>query len=267
MYQNIDNLGVAMNHGAMSRVLLVEDEELDRMSSEVHLQLMGLAVTPTDCPFEARDLFASESWHLVLIHLGNAQEHSLELCRWIRAESTVPIIMLTHRDESIDEGMALNAGADDYALKPVSEKILTARVNHQLKRSQHSRRGADAMTDVGGSEALPAIEPEKLTHGILAMDLLQYRFFVDTTEVALTKSEFHIMRLLLENCHQVLTRAQFLETLGIMPGAGSDHIVDAHASRLRNKIRRHCQGDVLTSVRGVGLRLADALSFSRREPA
>jgi len=256
-----------VNHERLPQVLLVEDDEFDRITSQMHLLRMGLEVTPTDCPFHARDLFVADHWQLVVIHLGNAQDSSLELCRWIRSESTVPILMLTHREEIVDEVMALNAGADDYALKPVSEKIFTARVNHQLKRSQHSTRGIGSPKDVGATEVLAAPEAEKLTHGILTMDLLQYRFFVDTTEVALTKSEFQIMRLLLENRQQVLTRAQFLDALGIMPGVGSDHIVDAHASRLRNKIRRHGGGDVLTSVRGVGLRLADAVTFKRAELA
>jgi len=165
----------------------------------------------------------------------------------------VPIIMLTHREEVIDEVMAVNAGADDYALKPVSEKIFTARVNHQLKRQRQS----------APNELEPiTTDASLLVCGILAMDLQQYRFFVAHLEVGLTKSEFQMMRLLLENKHQVLTRAQFLNALGVMPGIGSDHIVDAHASRLRNKIRRHGGGDVLESVRGVGLRLADSVSTS-----
>lgn len=208
---------------------------------------MGLDVVPTDCPFAARELFALDRWGLVIIHLGTAQEASLELCRWIREESVVPIIMLTHRDEAVDEVMALNAGADDYALKPVSRKTLAARISHQLKRNHHVTGREDPKTTTG---------VDVLSWGILDMDLLQYRFFVNQSEVSLTKSEFQIMRLLLENAHQVLTRAQFLDALGVVPGEGSDHIVDAHASRLRNKIRRHGGGDVLESVRGVGLRLA-----------
>jgi DNA-binding response OmpR family regulator len=240
------------------KVLLVEDDEFDRVTSEMHLLGMGLGVTPTDCPFHARDLFATDLWQLVVIHLGNAQDSSLELCRWIRAESTVPIIMLTHRGEVIDEVMALNAGADDYALKPVSEKIFTARVNHQLKRHRQS-----------APNELEPLDSESgaLVHGILVMDLQQYRFFVAKTEVGLTKSEFQMMRLLLENRHQVLTRAQFLHALGVLPGIGSDHIVDAHASRLRSKIRSHGGGEVLKSVRGVGLRLAEVMTHGSGEPA
>ncbi len=221
--------------------LLVEDDEHDQRQSQGHLRLMGFDVTVTDCPFAARVLFAQQDWDVILIHLATAQDDSLELCRWIRAESTVPIIMLTGRNESIDEVMALNAGADDYALKPVPEKILRARITHQLKRSQRDVSRGDGST---------------LSWGPLTMDTNQYQFFIGDTEVTLTKSEFHIMRLLLENSSQVLTRSQFLNALGIVPGVGSDHIVDTHASRLRGKIRRHGGGDVVKSVRGIGLRLA-----------
>jgi DNA-binding response OmpR family regulator len=149
--------------------------------------------------------------------------------------------MLTSRDEIIDEVMALNAGADDYAVMPISPHILTARVAHQLKRSQRP---------------VTAPRENQLRQGPLMMDLDQYRFFVHDIEVVLTKSEFQIMRLLLENPSLVLSRQQFLTALDILPGVGSDHIVDTHASRLRAKIRRHGVENALTSVRGVGFRLA-----------
>jgi two-component system response regulator RegX3 len=233
-----------MNSNETLRVLLIEDNEDDRSATATHMQFMGLDVTEIGCPLAARELFASGNFDLVILHLALAQQESLELCRWIRAESTVPIIMLTHREEAIDEIMALSAGADDYAVKPVSPHIMSARISHQLKRSQRSQVSA------------PREEPI-LAWGPLRMDTLQHRFYIGATEVMLTKSEFQIMKLLLENCHQVLTRGQFLESLGILPGIGSDHIVDAHASRLRNKIRQHGGVDVLKAVRGVGLRLAD----------
>jgi DNA-binding response OmpR family regulator len=221
--------------------LLVEDDAAGLDQTTLHMRRMGFAVSATDCPFAARVLFSKQSWDLVIIHLGSAQDESLNLCRWIRAESTVPIIMLTSRDEIIDEVMALNAGADDYAVMPLSPHILTARVAHQLKRSQRS---------------VTAPRENQLRQGPLMMDLDQYRFFVHDIEVVLTKSEFQIMRLLLENPSLVLSRRQFLVALDILPGVGSDHIVDTHASRLRAKIRRHGGGNALTSVRGVGFRLA-----------
>ena len=100
---------------------------------------MGLKVTDTASPMEAKEFFDKRDIGLVIIHLKAMPLRALELCRLLRAESTVPILMLTNRSEVIDDVMVMSAGADDYVSKPINNKILVARVNQQIARGQSQR--------------------------------------------------------------------------------------------------------------------------------
>lgn len=110
-------------------VLLVEDEESDRLAVRSQLEVMGLKVTDTASPIEAKEFLDNRDISLIIIHLKAIPQRALELCRLLRAESTVPILMLTNRSEVIDDVMVMSAGADDYVSKPINNKILVARVN------------------------------------------------------------------------------------------------------------------------------------------
>lgn len=120
--------------------LLVEDNPADRLQTRLHLELMGFVVDDTPSKTHAQELFALRDYSIVLIHLGHAPMESMHLCREIRAASTVPIIMMTKRDETVDEEMVLLAGADDYVTKPITARILTARVTQQMKRGESQRQ-------------------------------------------------------------------------------------------------------------------------------
>jgi two-component system response regulator MtrA len=122
-----------------NNVMLLEDDAEDRLQIRLHLELMGFVVYDTPSAIEAREIFEQHDFSLVIIHLGHKQLLSLEICRWVRAASTVPIIMLTSRTEVVDEEMVMGAGADDYVSKPIESKILTSRITQQLKRGQTQR--------------------------------------------------------------------------------------------------------------------------------
>ena len=224
-----------------NNVLLIEDENDDRSSIRLHLELMGFVVYDTPSTIEAREIFEQRDYSLVIIHLAHAQLQSLEICRSIRALSTVPIIMLTRREELVDEQMIMSAGADDYVAKPIESKILTSRITQQLKRGQTQR----------------APRANILTWGELQMDLSQHSFKIGANNVSLTNTEFQFLQLLMENPHRVFSRNQILEAIGVMKGLGTDHIVDSHASRIRTKIRQNGGPKVIAVVRSVGFRLAD----------
>lgn len=226
---------------APNNVLLLEDNSEDRLAVRLHLEVMGFTVYDTPSPIEAREIFEQHDYSLVIIHLGAAPLISLEICRWIRAASTVPILMLTKRDEVIDEEMAMGAGADDYVTKPIESKILTSRITQQLKRGQSQR----------------APRANILTWGPLQMDLSQHSFTIDNKSVNLTNTEYQFLQLLMENPQRVFSRNQILEAIGVMKGVGSDHIVDTHASRIRKKIRENGGPEVIAVIRSVGFRLAD----------
>ncbi|MEY2768697.1 MAG: Transcriptional regulatory protein WalR [Actinomycetota bacterium] len=225
-----------------NNVLLLEDNSEDRMQIRLHLELMGFVVYDTPSPIEAKEIFNQHDFSLVIIHLGHKQLESLETCRWVRAASTVPVIMLTDRKEFVDEEMVMSAGADDYVSKPIESKILTSRITQQLKRGQTQR----------------APRANILTWSDLQMDLSQHSFKVKNKEVFLTNMEFQFLQLLMENPHRVFSRNQILEAIGVMKGIGTDHIVDTHASRIRSKIKAEGGPPVISVVRSVGFKLANA---------
>lgn len=224
-----------------ARALVVEDDGPDRIALKQQLQLMGLVVEDTASPVEGQKFFDSAQFHLVILHSSRSQQEILELCRWIRAHSTTPIIMLTKRDETVNEQMAIHAGADDYILKPIMSKVLTSRVSQQMRRVNVDVVEVD----------IPALK-----WGDLTLDVEQHEFLIGSFHVSLTNSEFRFVQLLMERPQQVFTRDQIVQALGLSSGYGSDHIIDSHASRLRSKIRKNGGPDIVQSVRGVGFRLA-----------
>ena len=234
-----DNLDV---ESAPNNVLLLEDEEGDRLAVRLQLEVMGMVVYDTASPIEAKEIFLQRDFSLVIIHVSSLPLRGLELCRWIRAASTVPILMLTQRDEVIDEAMVMSAGADDYVSKPIDSKILTSRINQQISRGQSQR----------------APRANILIWGPLRMDLSAHQFTIDDAELHLTNTEYQFLQLLMENPHRIFTRGQILEAIGVMKGLGTNQLIDTHASRIRKKIRESGGPDVITVVRSVGFRLADA---------
>lgn len=224
---------------APNNVLLVEDDPDDRLGVRLHLEIMGFIVYDTPSPIEAKELFEQRDFSLVILHLSSLPLRALELCRWIRAASTVPILMMTKRDEVVNEEMAMAAGADDYITKPIESKILTSRINQQIKRGQSQR----------------APRANILTWGPLKMDLSQHSFMIDGNQVHLTNTEYQFLQLLMENPQRIFTRNQILEAIGIMKGVGTNQIIDTHASRLRKKIKESGGPDVIAVVRSVGFRL------------
>jgi len=226
-----------------NNVLLIEDDSADRMAVRLHLELMGFIVYDTPSPLEAKEISDQHDFSLVMIHLGHSPLQALEICRLIRAASTVPILMMTSRTEIVDEEMAMGAGADDYVSKPIDTKILTSRITQQLKRGQSQR----------------APRANILSWGPMQMDLSQHSFMIDEKHVPLTNTEYQFLQLLMENPQRVFSRNQILEAIGVMKGIGTDHIVDSHASRIRSKIRAHGGPEVIAVIRSVGFRLADPL--------
>lgn len=226
-----------------NNVLLLEDNSEIRSMVRLHLEIMGFVVYDTPSPIEAKEVFDQHDFSLAFLHLNHAPLRSIEICRWIRATSTVPIIMFTQRGEVIDEEMVMSAGADDYVSVPIESKILTSRINQQIKRGQTQR----------------APRANILIFGPLQMDLSEHSFKVDDKHVPLTNMEYQFLQLLMENPQRVFSRNQILEAIGVMKGLGTDHIVDSHASRIRAKIREYGGPEVISVIRSVGFRLVDPI--------
>ncbi len=224
-----------------NNVLFIEDDAETREQVRLHLEVMGFVVYDTPSSKEGGEIFSQHSFNLVMVHLGHAQLASLEFVRLIRAASTVPILMLTKRAEIVDEPMIMAAGADDYISIPIDFKVLNSRVNQQIRR--------------GESQRVP--RANLLTWDNLEMDLSQHSFKIDEKFVQLTNTEFQFLQLLMENPARIFSRNQILEAIGVMKGIGTDHIVDTHASRIRNKIRENGGPEVISVIRSVGFRLID----------
>jgi two-component system response regulator VicR len=222
-----------------NNVLFVEDDAETREQVRLHLEVMGFVVYDTPSSKEGSEIFSLHSFNLVIVHLGHAQLASLEFVRLIRAASTVPILMLTKRNEIVDEPMIMAAGADDYISIPIDFKVLNSRVNQQIRR--------------GESQKVP--RANLLTWNNLEMDLSQHSLKIDDKLVNLTNMEFQFLQLLMENPARIFSRNQILEAIGVMKGFGTDHIVDTHASRIRNKIRENGGPEVISVIRSVGFRL------------
>ena len=220
--------------------LLVEDDPVNRLLVRLHLEEMGLNVSDVATFAESKEIFSNSHFSLVLLHIGVEPLKGLELCRVFRSQSNVPIIAMTDRESIINEQMWIAAGADDYVARPVDINILTSRVSQQLKR--------------GNSHQTPA--SDILQWGQLKMDLTMHEFFVDGKPVALTKTEFQIVQLLLEKPLQVFSREQILSSIGSLRGPIAPNVIDTHASRIRTKIRKVGGPEVIRVVRSVGFRLA-----------
>ena len=225
-----------------NNVLLAEDNPKDRFEIRLHLELMGFVVYDTPTGVEAKEVFGQRDFSLVIIHFSILPLQSLELCRWLRAESNVPIIMLTKRGELVDEQMVMAAGSDDYISKPVDSNILSSRIVQQIRR--------------GKSQRSP--RANILLWGSMKMDLSNHEFRVAEKELHLTNTEFQFLQLLMENPHRIFTRNQILEAIGVMKGVGSNQLVDTHASRIRKKIRELGGPEVINVIRSVGFRLVDS---------
>jgi two-component system response regulator ResD len=220
-------------------ILVIDDHPDVRLFVKTCLEEKGFSVVEAENGREALRLFKELSPALLILDLSIGQPDGFEVCREIRKSSNVPIIMLTAHDQELDEAMCLAAGADDYITKPVSDQILTLRVNTQMR---HRSARAEPLS-------------MKLTVGGLGLDTSSHEFTVEGIPVPLTRTEFDFLRLLMTKPKHVYTREQVIEAVGGSVIFSSDHVLDTHASRLRMKIKSVGGPRAIHAVRGVGYRL------------
>jgi two-component system, OmpR family, response regulator RegX3 len=222
------------------RILVVDDEPSLVATLTYALERENFEVSVATDGEEAVDAALSEAYDLVLLDLGLPKLTGTEACRRIRASSSVPIIMLTAKDSSLDLVLGLEVGADDYVTKPFSAEELLGRIRALLRRREIDRADHGEMTrTVGG----------------ITIDVLHDRVTVDGVVVALTPSEFKILILLAGNPGAVFTRRQILEHLWGSAHIGDEHTSEVHVSSLRRKIEGPDAPKRLLTVRGVGYKL------------
>jgi DNA-binding response OmpR family regulator len=230
----------------MSRtVLVVDDEPTLREALAEALEADGLRVVTAADGREALERFRSESPDLVLLDIMLPQVSGIEVCRIMRRESAVPIIMLTAKDSEIDKVVGLELGADDYVTKPFSLRELLARIRAQLRRADALGARPEAVTPASGRE------PVRL--GAVTIDLAGHRLLRDGRELAIKPKAFELLAFLVRNPGQVFSRDQLLERVWGYDYAGETRTVDVHVHWLRSAIEPDPgQPRYLQTIRGTG---------------
>ncbi|HUX65655.1 MAG TPA: response regulator transcription factor [archaeon] len=225
----------------MSSTILIADDNADvRFFVRASLESAGYKVVEAVDGRSALKKFDETRPELTILDLSMGQPDGLEVCSQIRRISNIPIIMLTSRDQEVDEAMCLVAGADDYITKPVTERILVLRVSAQLRRAS-----------AGHSRSVTTLE-----FGPIKLDQDSREVHVDSVGVSLTPTEFDLLRLLISNPRRVFTRGQIMIAIGMNADFGGNSALDTQVSRLRSKIRDAGASDFLHGIRGVGYRLS-----------
>jgi DNA-binding response OmpR family regulator len=225
-------------------ILLVDDEESIQKLLTFPLERDGYRVLQARDGEEALERFRGERVDVVLLDLALPKLDGLEVCRRLRAESAVPILMLTARDDEIDKVLGLEIGADDYITKPFSIRELRSRIRAALRRASLTPQG-----DVG----------EVIESDGLRIDLPRRVVEVDGRPVQLTYLEFELLRTLAATPGRVYTRQALLDKLWGGADFRDPRTIDVHVRHLREKIERDpADPAFIFTVRGVGYRFRDS---------
>jgi two-component system response regulator RegX3 len=221
----------------VTRILVVEDEESFRDALSYMLRKEGFEVVLADNGPSALEEFDRHGADLVLLDLMLPGLSGTEVCRAIRAKSSVPVIMLTAKDSEVDKVVGLELGADDYVTKPYSTRELLARIRAVLRR--------------GGEP--DDLAPATVEAGPVRLDVDRHVVSVSGEEVTMPLKEFELLELLLRNAGRVLTRGQLIDRVWGSDYVGDTKTLDVHVKRLRAKVEpepgtpRH-----IVTVRGLG---------------
>ena len=224
-----------------STILLVDDEDAVQKLLAYPLERDGFRVVQARDGEEALARFAQEQVDLVVLDLMLPKLDGLEVCKRLRASSTVPIIMLTARDDELDKVLGLELGADDYITKPFSIREFRSRVRALLRRAAIPSSGRDL--------------DETIERDGLRIDVGHRDVHVDERTVQLTYVEFELLRTLAASPGRVFSREMLLQALW----GGSDYreprTIDVHVRHLREKLERDPSvPEYILTVRGVGYR-------------
>jgi two-component system response regulator MtrA len=219
-----------------ARILVVDDDPALAEMLTIVLRGEGFEPTPVRDGSRAMDAFHDVRPDLVLLDLMLPGMSGLDVCKQIRSESGVPIIMLTAKTDTVDVVLGLESGADDYVMKPFKPKELTARIRARLRRG-----------DTGSAERLRVADVE--------IDVPGHQVTRDGEPIALTPLEFDLLVALARKPRQVFTREVLLEQVWGYRHAADTRLVNVHVQRLRSKVEKDPeQPEVVVTVRGVGYR-------------
>ncbi|MEU1345952.1 response regulator transcription factor [Streptomyces sp. NPDC005775] len=234
-----------------ARILVAEDDAKQAWLVRLYLEREGNEVQVVGDGRAALDRARSGRPDLVVLDVMMPGVDGLDVCRILRSESQVPILLLTARSTEEDLLLGLDLGADDYLTKPYSPRELAARVRALLRRSGAQRRTA---------------EGEALSVGDLVMDTARFEVRVAGEPVALTGKEFEVLRMLVGEPGRVFTRAQIIDRVFGFDRNVLERTVDAHVMNLRRKLEQAREGagtQYVETVYGRGYRISDRAAGRR----
>lgn len=224
----------------MKRILIIEDEKTLAEALEYTLTREGYDVRLAYDGAAGLDRFKRDGADLILLDLMLPEIDGLEVCRQVRAESKVPILILTAKDSDIDEVLGLEMGADDYVTKPFNTRMLIARIRALLRRAG----------------TVTGVETGRIEWGELALDREGYECYLNGSKVNLTPLEYKLLELFMKHPGKALSRETLLNTAWEGDFYGSPKTLDVHIRHLREKIEENPNDpEYIETVRGVGYRL------------
>ena len=229
-------------NGGRPTILLVEDEQAitDPLAEALEREGFGTRVAGTAA--EALELARAHPPDLVLLDIGLPDGSGLDVCRRLRSERDVPVIMLTARGSEADRVAGLEIGADDYVVKPFSAREVAARVRAVLRRARQTT-GGEGPIEIGE----------------LRLDRAKRVAELAGSEVELSRKEYELLRVLMEQAGNVITRQELIEEVWDMNWFGSTKTLDVHMSGLRKKLGDDAaEPRYIHTVRGVGFRFTGA---------
>ena len=221
------------------RIFIVEDEHRIARFLQIELEHEGYDTAIEENGLRAFERIDQEDYDLVLLDIMLPDMDGMTICRKVREISSIPIIMLTARDDVEDKVHGLDLGADDYITKPFAIQELLARVRNALRKYKNGESDID-------------INGERLQVKDMVMYPSRYEVMVQGEEVQLTKKEYALLEYMLRNKRNVLTRDQILQEVWGYDYTGDTNVVDVYIRYLRAKIDDHFHQKYIYTVRGVG---------------
>lgn len=225
----------------MAKILIVEDESKIARFLELELKHEGYEVLIAADGRTGLEKALNEKVDLIILDLMLPGLSGIEVCRRIRLESQIPIIMLTAKDDVSDKVAGLDTGADDYMTKPFAIEELLARIRVALNRKKQSKE----------------TKLEKLQIGDLVLNLTSHSAYYKDDELILTKKEYELLEYMMRNKNVVLTREQLLNHVWDYEYFGDTNVVDVYIRYLRQKIDEKYAIRLVSTVRGVGYIIKD----------
>ena len=227
----------------MAKILIVEDEAKIARFVELELKYEGYEVEIASDGRMGLDKALHAGADLVVLDIMLPGLSGIEVCRRVRMESEIPIIMLTAKDDVTDKVAGLDMGADDYMTKPFAIEELLARIRVALNR--HAKKAAGAK------------KKDEISFGPLRLDVAGHSAYYGEEELSLTKKEYELLEYLLKNKNIAVTREQLLNNVWGYEYFGDTNVVDVYIRYLRQKIDDRFEVRIISPVRGVGYIIRD----------